>query len=253
MSRVERRERPDRGLADSAASRPRRPPRTGRRRRVAGRPTPRWPPRPLAPHRRCELRPDRPRRRARREPGDAAAGPRAGRPSSPRPPPNRRDQQLGPSRSRMPPIEASPASSTTSFAMRTRSTPASTATSACQASATVMAHAPASACRRKIAGDIVVLPCGANEIPHASQKSASVAMSWARAARAARTPAAGSTGRRGRGRSAVVHRGAGHGLSRRAAGCAGGRGRRWRRAPPRSVLGRRRMNGSSVCVSSPER
>ena len=47
--------------------------------------------------------------------------------------------------------------------------PASTATSACHVVATVMAHAPASAWRRKIAGDMVVLPCGANEMPRSRQ------------------------------------------------------------------------------------
>ena len=65
--------------------------------------------------------------------------------------------------------------------MRIRSTPASSATSACHGCATVIAQAPASTCRRKIAGDIVVLPCGANEMPNPWQNAASVAMSWASA------------------------------------------------------------------------
>ena len=77
------------------------------------------------------------------------------------------DQQLGSRRRRgPPPIQSRPASSTTSLAMRIRSTPASSATSACHGCATVMAQAPASTWRRKIAGAIVVLPCGANEMPN---------------------------------------------------------------------------------------
>ena len=167
-----------------------------------------------------------------------------------------RTSSSGPPASRMPPTQSSPASSTTSFAMRIRSIPASAATSACQGWATVIAQAPASACRRKIAGAMVVLPWGANETPRSRQKSARTAMSWASAdSRSTKTGrrTVGSKSVRPSRASAVAPVTVGAIVSRPGGGCVGARARRSPPAPAAVGSGAGGSSGSAVWETRPAR